>query len=247
MKVKLLSALILFTSQFSFSQTIKGKVVFNNYAIPNVEVINSNSKTVSLSDSNGEFSINAKANDVLVFVSKEHQLKKIIIDPKLSTKNQLVIELILRAEELNEVIITNIPSIKISKDEKWEQDKLDQYTLEKNARTPKIVGFKDGTIENGMDLMRIGSMISGLFRKEKEEIKNSIPEIEFSTLAKNSYDQKFYIETLKLQADEIELFLQFCETDPKSKIVVANNNTLSTMDFLFVKNAEYKKLSSTKK
>jgi hypothetical protein len=44
MKVKLLSALILFTSQFSFSQTIKGKVVFNNYAIPKVEVINASTK-----------------------------------------------------------------------------------------------------------------------------------------------------------------------------------------------------------
>jgi hypothetical protein len=57
MKVKLLCALILFTSQFSFSQTIKGKVVFNNYAIPKVEVINSRVKTLAVSDANGEFSI----------------------------------------------------------------------------------------------------------------------------------------------------------------------------------------------
>jgi len=240
MKVKLLSALILFTSQFSFSQTIKGKVVFNNYAIPSVEVINATTKTLTVSDSIGEFSINAKTSDILVFVSKEHQVKKITISPTLFTKNQLVVELILKAEELNEVLITNIPSIKISKDQKWEQDKIDQYTLEKNTGTPKVLGVYTGTIENGMDFMRIGSMISGLFKKEKEEINNSIPVIEFSTLAKNSYDQKFYLETLKLQADEIELFLQFCETDPKSKIVVANNNTLNTMDFLFIKNESLK-------
>jgi hypothetical protein len=55
MKVKLLCALILFTSQFSFSQTIKGKVVFNNYAIPKVEVINSSTKHTCSSDANGEF------------------------------------------------------------------------------------------------------------------------------------------------------------------------------------------------
>jgi hypothetical protein len=49
-----------------------------------------------------------------------------------------VVELILKAEELNEVVITNMPSIKISKNEKWEQDKLDdEYTLEKNARATK--------------------------------------------------------------------------------------------------------------
>jgi hypothetical protein len=247
MKVKLLSALILFTSQFSFSQTIKGKVVFNNYAIPKVEVINASTKTVAVSDANGEFSIIAKTNDILVFVSKEHQIKKITINPKLFTKDELVVELILKAEELNEVVITNIPSIKISKNEKWEQDKLDEYTLEKNARATKVDGVYTGTIENGMNLMRIGGMILGLFKKEKDEVKKTVPEIEFSTVAKNSYDQKFYLETLKLKANEIELFLQFCEADPKSRTIAANDNTLRTMDFLFAKNTEFKKLGTSKK
>jgi hypothetical protein len=35
-------------------------VVFNNYAIPKVEVINSSTKTLAVSDANGEFSIIAK-------------------------------------------------------------------------------------------------------------------------------------------------------------------------------------------
>jgi hypothetical protein len=48
-----------------------------------------------------------------------------------------------------------MPSIKISKNEKWEQDKLDEYTLEKNARATKVDGVYTGTIENGMDLMRM--------------------------------------------------------------------------------------------
>jgi hypothetical protein len=66
-----------------------------------------------------------------------------------------------------------MPSIKISKmKEKWEQDKLDEYTLEKNARATKVDGVYTGTIENGMDLMRIGGMILGLFKKEKTKSKN---------------------------------------------------------------------------
>jgi uncharacterized protein YfdQ (DUF2303 family) len=44
-------------------------------------------KTVAVSDANGEFSIIAKTNDILVFVSKEHQIKKITINPKLFTKD----------------------------------------------------------------------------------------------------------------------------------------------------------------
>jgi hypothetical protein len=89
-----------------------------------------------------------------------------------------------------------------------------------------------------MDLMRIGGMILGLF-KRKDEVKKLFPKSNFPR-SKNSCNQKFYLETLKLKANEIELFLQFCEADPKSKTIAANDNTLSTMDFLFAKNTEFK-------
>ena len=55
-------------------------------------------------------------------------------------------------------------------------------------------------------------------------------------------DQKFYLENLKLKEDEIDLFIQFCETDPKSNQVIKDNNILSMMDFLTIKNKEFKKL-----
>jgi hypothetical protein len=81
--------------------------------------------------------------------------------------------------------------------------------------------------------------------QKKRRSQKTVPEIEFSTVAKNSYDQKFYLETLKLKANEIELFLQFCEADPKSKTIAANDNTLSTMDFVR-QNTEFKKLGTSK-
>ncbi|MFQ3174092.1 MAG: hypothetical protein ACI9WT_000196 [Flavobacterium sp.] len=243
MKVKLLSTLFFFFSQFSFSQTIKGQIVFNNYAIPNVEVINANSKTLTVTDNNGNFSIAVKANDILVFVSKEHQLKKITITPATIGTKELVIELILKAEELEEVLITKIPSLKLGSDTKWEQGKLDQYAVEKAATATPVSGVYMGGIENGMNFMRIGRMIIGLFVKEKEKGKNSPPKIEFTALANSSCDQNFYIETLKLKPEEIALFLQFCDADPKSKIIAEPNNILNLMDFLFAKNTEFKTLS----
>lgn len=236
MKVKLLCTLLFFISQCNYSQTIKGKVVFNNYAIPKVEVINTSTKTLAVSDANGEFSISAKTNDILVFVSKEHQVKKITINPKLFNKDELAVELILNAEELNEVVITNMPSIKLTKDKIYEQGKLDDIEVYKRGAKLRT-GVYDGSIENGV------TKIKRLFGSRNK----ALSEIEFSTVAKNSYEQKFYLENLRLQTDEIELFLQFCEADPKSKIVAANNNKLGTMDFLFAKNTEFKKLAALKK
>jgi hypothetical protein len=231
--------------QISFSQTetvYKGKILCNNFPIENIEIINLNSEKSVFSNSAGEFSIVAKSEDVVVFASKLYDYKRISVQSEYLNNIIQIISLILKPEQLEEVVITEIPSIKWEKDTKWEQEKLDQLALEKVARTPKILGINNGTIENGMDFKRIGGMIFALFAKEKEKIKISPPKIEFITFAKTSCNQKFYIETLNLKPEEIELFLQFCNADSKSKIVAQNNNTLAMMDFLFAKNLEFKKL-----
>jgi hypothetical protein len=80
-----------------FSQTIKGKVVCNNYAIPKVEVINANTKALTVTDANGSFQLQTRMT--LVFVSKEHQVKKLIINPKLFTNGEIV-ELILKSRRI---------------------------------------------------------------------------------------------------------------------------------------------------
>jgi hypothetical protein len=72
MKVKLLSTNFIH-SQFSFSQTIKGKVVIIMQSLKSKSLMQY--KNSCSLDANGEFSIIAKTNDILVFVSKEHQIK----------------------------------------------------------------------------------------------------------------------------------------------------------------------------
>jgi hypothetical protein len=71
-----------------------------------------------------------------------------------------------------------------------------------------------GTIENGMDLMQ-WRHDSRPLQKEKTKSKNCSRNRLFHS-KKIATTKKFY-ETLKLKANEIELFLQFCEADPKSK------------------------------
>ena len=46
---------------------------------------------------------------------------------------------------------------------------------------------------------------------------------------------------------EVALFLEFCDTDPKSKTILENTNPLKLMDFLITKNIEFKKLPSAEK
>ncbi|MFV5699626.1 hypothetical protein ACM55H_14760 [Flavobacterium sp. ZT3R17] len=244
-KIYLSLPLLFFAVQSSFSQTeklINGTVLYEKFPVGKVEVANFSSKKTTITNASGEFSILVKAGDELFFVSKNHDIKKIMVNQKTINNKNLIISLTLKPEELKEVVITKMPSIQLSTDKGYEQGKLDQLALEKAVRKPKILGINNGTIENGMDLMRIGGMIIGLFAKEKEKIKKTVPEIDFTALAKSSCDKKFYLENLKLKPDEIDLFLQFCDADPKSKLLIEHHNVLSIMDFLSAKNIEFKKL-----
>lgn len=243
MKVKLLSALVFFISHITFSQTLKGKVMYGTYTIPNVEIVNSNSKSLTTSDANGTFSIAVQPNDNLIFVSKAYELKNIKITAQMLQKKEFIIPLALKAEELNEVLINNMPNIKLSRDLKWENEKLEKYTLEKNANRLKIAGVSTHTIENGMDFMKIGKLIGRWFKREKDSVSVSkkIAPDSFITVAHESCDQKFFLETLQLKPEQIELFLQFCQADPKSNTLIQNSNVLSMMDFLMEKNIAFKK------
>jgi len=126
----------------------------------------------------------------------------------------------------------------------FNQEYADQSKLEKEAINQKPIGVYDGTLVNSADLMRIGKMILKLFVKEKEMTKNKIPEIKFKELATATCTQDYFNKTLQLKPEEVSLFLEFCDADPKSKTILENTNPLSLMDFLFAKNIEFKKLQS---
>ena len=227
--------------QISFSQTetvYKGKILCNNFPIENIEIINLNSEKSAFSNSAGEFSIVAKSEDVVVFASKLYEYKRISVQPEYLNNLIQIISLIKKPEELKEVIITKVKWQHIGSD----KNASNQIALDKMQSQIKNPFIYDGSITNGPDLIKIGKLIIDLFKKDKTEIKNKIPEIQFYELAKNKNYQEYYSKSLNLKPDEIELFLQFCDADPKSKIVAQNNNSLAMMDFLFAKSLEFKKL-----
>jgi hypothetical protein len=224
MKVKLLTTISFFTYQLSISQTEKllhGKIVSQNNVLKGVEVINKTAKTSTTTNVLGEFSILVNVKDSLIFFSKDYFISKLKITAQNIEANYLVVNMILKPEELDEVIISNI---------KFEPIRLTATEIEEiKLNSGRPTGF--GTIQNGMDFIYIGKKIYGLFAKEKE-IKPKSPEIDFKKLIETSVPSDFFIENLKLKPEEKELFLQFCDADPKSKTLLEHTNILTTMDFV---------------
>jgi hypothetical protein len=244
MKVKLLTTISFFTYQLSISQTEKllyGKVLSNKNLLKKVEVINKTAKTSTTTNDLGEFSIPVKAKDSLLFFAKDYFFTRLKITQENIDTNNLVVNMIIKPEELNEVVITNIKFEKI----KISQQNIDDIKFEKDAGSlQKYTGVYNGTITNGMDFNRMGTGLLNLFKKDKEEPKKKSPEIDFKKLIATSIPDDFFIKDLKLKPEEKELFIEFCDADPNSKALLQHKNILSTMDFLYAKNTEFKKLKT---
>jgi len=248
MKVKLLTTISFLTYQLSISQTeklIHGKVLSNNFPLKKVEVINKTAQTSTTTDYLGEFTILVKAKDSLLFFHKNHFFTRLKISQENIDKNNIIVNMIARPEELDEVIVTNmkLEPFKIS------QQDLDKVKFEKDAASlQKYTGVYDGTIPNGMDFGRMGKGVFNLFKNnKKEELEKKTEETVFRKLVAASIPNTFFTKDLKLPPEEVELFLDFCDADPRSKNLLENNNVLTTMDFLYAKNEMFKKIKKEPK
>lgn len=234
-KNKLLVILCLLLFQLGFTQTeklIQGKILSENFSLQGIEVLNLASKRITITDTNGRFSILGKPKDTLMFISKNYEYKRLFLEKEDVDKTNLIILLIRKPEQLEEVVITKISLPKI----KFDKNIASQLTIEKATINRKPTGVYDGTIENGMGI----TIPLGSGRKK-------IHQIEFKELVKKTNDENYYLEILKLKPDDFGLFIEFCDADPKSKTVLENSNPLKILDFLFAKNVEFRKLNASEK
>ena len=234
MRVKLLTTISIFTYQLSISQNEKllsGKVLSQNIPLNKVEVINKTAKTSTRTNELGEFSILVRPNDSLLFFSKDYFFKRLKVSQENIDQNNIAVNMILKPEELDEVLITNIKFPKVGPAD-------ENSTIVPMG--PISTGVYNGTIANGADLMAIFSF----FRRKDKKVKVKFNELDFKKLAEATVPLDFFTNDLKIKPEEKELFLQFCDADPQAKILVQQKNLLYTMDFLHTKNKEFKKLNS---
>ncbi|MGO4773461.1 hypothetical protein ACEN2I_17515 [Flavobacterium sp. W22_SRS_FK3] len=238
MRVKLLTTISFFTCQLSISQTEKllhGKVLSQNYVLKGVEVINKTAKTSTRTNDLGEFSILAKEQDSLLFFSKDYLFTRLKLTLKDLEKSNLIIEMTPKAEELENVVVSrsvfNKTELKKIANNREEIDKI-KIRKQFDDVTTKVTVY-DGKIKNGINFSY------PIFDKPKKKIEK---DDRFKKLVIDFCPPDFFLKNLKINHEEKEIFINFCDVDPKSKILLEHPNVLALMDFLYVKNEEFKKL-----
>ncbi|KAF2334459.1 hypothetical protein [Flavobacterium daemonense] len=234
MKIRLLITILFFTYQLSISQTEKllnGKVLSENIPLNKVEVINKTAKVSTKTNELGEFSILVKAHDSLIFFYKDSFFSRLKISQENINQNNLIVNKVLKPEELNEVVITKVEFDKV----KVDADDVADVLISKNAKDLFWnTGVSDNTIR---EALRVSFPLKG-----KQNKKIEVDDDRFKKLIMAYCPPDFFIKNLKLKPEEKELFIDFCESDPKSKTLLENPNVLACIDFLYAKNEEFKKL-----
>lgn len=241
MKVKLLTTISFLTYQLSISQTEKllhGKVISDNILLKNVEVINKTSKISTRTNEAGEFSILAKEQDSLLFFSKHYLFTRLKLTLQDLEKNYFIVEMTPKAEELENVVVSrsvfNKAELKKIANDK---EAIDEIKIRKQFDdvTTKAIVY-DGKIKNAINFSY------PIFDKPKKKIKPD--DDHFKKLVIAYCPPDFFTKDLNLKPEEKELFLDFCDADPKSKIILQHPNILATIDFLQTKNTEFQKLKT---
>lgn len=248
MKTKIRILFFLLFCQFCFSQidsrnTLKGQVRNELIPVENVIVFNANSKVGVLVNQYGYFEIGAKVNDTLVFSSLAFKSKKMVLTEKEFIDPLYVVNLEVFTNELAEVIV--LSRKELNPISGGSQKYVDMQFFDDAKSSPKNrIMLSDGSIENGINFVRIYKDVIKALRKNNPGKTDFYKDTSFSELVIKRINYSFFANTLKLDDNEIKLFLVFCENDPKSRSLMDPKDEFQLIDFLIAKDKEYKKITA---
>jgi hypothetical protein len=251
MKSKIGIFILLLCCQLSLGQvltrkTLHGRVVNDSIAIENGLVFNVNAKTGSIIDKKGSFSVLVKVKDTLVISSLGFKTKKIVLTEKDISSSFFRVNLQAIARQLIEVVVHAKKGAKTEFGNT--QNIVDtQYYDDRQSSPSNPLMMPTGTGDNGIDCIRAFNMVFKNLKKANPEKTDFVSDMSFTYVAMKSVSYSFFANTLKLDDDQIGLFLLFCENDPKSKTLIETNEQFKIMDFLITKNEEFKNITTFEK
>ena len=195
--------LLLFLSSFSsWSQDHNEKLLLGIIAadgalLSGIDVVNLGNEKVTLTNSKGEFSVLAKADDILVFSSKSLEMRRVMIDEDDLKSGTITVNMYPKITELNEVIVKKNPieGVSIIPGQK-------QYTPAERKVYTATHGILDAPI-NWMS-GRTAMLKKEVVVERKERLLNKVGIL---------YEDKYYIETLKIPEIYIDDFQRYIIED----------------------------------
>jgi len=244
-------AFFLFFVQSGFGQTelklLYGKVVLSSKPVEGVNVINNNSQISTISDSQGNFSIPVKENEVLVFSAVNlNPLKKRITQEDLISKEFLLIQMTTKELELKEVIVNENANLTaenlgvIPKGQKKYTQAERQLATAGDFKPIMLLGLLGGS----MQLDPLINKINGRTKRLKANVEIEKKE---KVLLKLGYlfDDVYFAQKLQIPEENINEFKLFAIENNEFCAILNSKNKTSAEFLLGELAVKYKEIISS--
>lgn len=196
---------LLFFGQLVFSQgsvekIIRGQILSDSLPVEGVNITNTASKINTVSDEYGNFSILAKEGNILSFSATEFEPLRKFINKQEFSLGSIVLHMTPLSIELKEVIVNAHPEITAENLGIIPRDQIKLTAAERKLYTSK----------NGTD--GILNYFSGRTKMLKTELEFEKKEVLMRKL-EYLFEDKYYIETLKIPENQIKGFQYYCVDD----------------------------------
>lgn len=231
---------------------IKGKInVSLQEDASQINVFNLENGQYTYTNEYGEFQIDVKEGDELVFTAVQYQQFSVIISAATVSKGKLNINLNMKATQLEEVIVKSGLSGDIQVDiKKIDTQKAnlsvvdvqeaiygsdyefsaDQYTTPKNGAIDK------GYLENGINFVNIFKAVFGLKNQAQEKENVNLDE-----QIRQLYSTDFFKKYMNVEEEEVNDFIFFMEERGLSISSIRRMNDLELIDYVLKESEEYQK------
>ncbi len=216
--------LLLFFGTFSLwsqdrnEKLLQGIIAADDALLSGIDIVNLGNEKVTVTNSKGEFLILAKADDILVFSSKSLEMRRVLIDEDDLNSGTITVNMYPKINELNEVIVKKSPieGVSIIPGQK-------QYTPAERKLHTATNGILDAPI----------NWMSGRTEMLKKEVAVERKERLLDKIG-ILYEDKYYIETLKVPEIYIDDFQRYIIED-KEFIAALKVKNRTMMLFLISK------------
>ncbi|QWX84295.1 carboxypeptidase-like regulatory domain-containing protein [Cellulophaga sp. HaHaR_3_176] len=247
MKKKLLLILTVFSVFFGFSQDdedgralLRGKVLYRNSSVQNENVINVTTEKGVITNKQGEYAINVKLGDELVFMALNYQIERVFITQDILDNNRLVVEVNEKVTELDEVVVgpENQEAFLKLKNEEFKQY---TYEIDRTTEVENVaLSEAERGMQNGLNLKNIYKAIAKGLKGENGEVVEQ-KKMKVSDVLRQVYDDSFFVNDLQLPQDKINAFLYYCDSRLPEQSLLKKTNEFELIDFLVTQSKEFKK------
>jgi hypothetical protein len=224
-------------AQSDYRTWLRGKILYQNTNVVAANVVNSTTQKATISDDNGEFAIEVKMDDELVFTSLQYQIRVVTITKEILQRGRLVIDVNEKVTELDEVVVTPEQRQKFL-DLRSEEFKAFDYERDRSTRVENTL-MRQGQLYNGLNFVNVFKALYRLVDNEKPDEKaySLLP----SEVLRQLYDDTFFVDQLNIEKDKIGLFLVFCDGEIKVKELLEEKSDFEVMDFLVKTSTKFNK------